>query len=78
MSLSVGSSSQVGLGGVDFSQSADATSGTAEIEKMLSTMLSIIERMLAQAIQQQNEIAGIGKTGNSASPAPAPADARVR
>jgi hypothetical protein len=75
MSLSIGSSSQVGLGGVDFSQSADATSGTAEIEKMLSTMLNIIERMLAQAIQQQNEIAGIGKTSNSSPPAPAPADA---
>jgi hypothetical protein len=71
MSLSIGSSSQAGLSGVDFSQPADAASGTAEIEKMLSTMLSIIERMLAQAIQQQNEIAGIGKTGNSAPPAPA-------
>jgi hypothetical protein len=75
MSLSIGSSSQVGLGGVDFSPSADAAGGTAEIEKMLGTMLSIIERMLAQAIQQQNEIAGIGKTANSAPPAPAPADA---
>ena len=75
MSVSIGGSSQVGLNGADFSasfgaDSSNGSSGTAEIEKMLGMMLDMIEKMLAQAIQQQNQIAGIDPTGGT-SPAPA-------